>query len=77
MTLMSGQVVSLPELYKATNWSCCIPQSYLGDYTSIVKLAGSNQKFYVTKDPDCKDPKQIVPAAAYPAQYRAIWACGK
>lgn len=77
MTLMSGQVINLWELYKANNWSCCIPQSFLGDYTPIVQMQGSKGQYYVTTDQQCKDNKQIIPSAAYPATYQAIWACGK
>ncbi|WIA29996.1 hypothetical protein OEZ86_000094 [Tetradesmus obliquus] len=76
MTLMSGQVINLPELYKANNWKCCIPRDFLGDFTPIVRLDGSGGKFFVTNDPQCKDNNQIVPSAAYPSTYQAIWACG-
>lgn len=76
MTLMSGQVIDLAELYKATGWKCCIPVSFLGDYTPVVRIDGSNGQYYATGDPECKDQQQVVPAAAYPATYKAIWACG-
>lgn len=75
MTLMSGQVIALKELYKATNWTCCIPRSTLGDYTPIVRMDDSKGQYYVTADPDCKtDP---IPSSSYPANFEAIWACGK
>lgn len=75
MTLMSGQVVALNELYNAAQKACCIPQSTLGDYTPIVRMDSSNGQFYATSDPDCKTAP--VTAESYPATYRAIWACGK
>lgn len=75
MTLMSGQVIALNELYKASNYSCCIRRSTLGDYTPIVRMDGSQGQYYVTADPDCKTAP--VQTEAYPATYEAVWACGK
>lgn len=75
MTLMSGQVIALWELYKASNWTCCIPRSTLGDYTPIVRMDDSKGQYYVTADPDCKTAP--ITADAYPIDYEAIWACNK
>ena len=75
MTLMSGQVIALNELYKASNGKCCIPRSTLGDYTPIVRMDGSQGKYYVTSDPDCKTGPLL--STSYPINYEAIWMCGK
>uniref|UniRef100_A0A383VFQ6 Uncharacterized protein n=1 Tax=Tetradesmus obliquus TaxID=3088 RepID=A0A383VFQ6_TETOB len=73
MTLMSGQVVALDELYRASNWSCCVPRSVLGDSTPVVRIDESQGQYYATADPECKVP---ITADAYPSTYQAVWMCG-
>jgi len=74
MTLMSGQVIALPELFKAANSSCCVPRALLGDFTPIVRMDGSKGKYYATADPSCKTA--AIESFAYPAMFEAINMCG-
>eukprot|EP00775_Hariotina_reticulata_P012121 gene12121-12260_t len=75
ITLMSGQVISLPDLFKALNNSCCAPRAVLGDFTPIVRMDNSVGQYYVTADPDCKTA--AIESVAYPAMFEAINLCGK
>jgi hypothetical protein len=48
MTLKSGKVVDLTQMYKDSKGKCCQPASVLGDASPIVKMEGSRGAYYVT-----------------------------
>eukprot|EP00775_Hariotina_reticulata_P010832 gene10832-10989_t len=71
---MSGQVVALPELFKAANNTCCVPRALLGDFTPIVRMDNSQGRYFATADPSCQTGP--IESFSYPAMFEAVNLCG-